>query len=74
MQKSTPFRTCILILLILQAAIWALTLLDLVSPGKPLSLFRTSLKVYRHSTDILAQLLSRRAQSMLHYSNIRGRS
>lgn len=42
--KKSPdlaFRTCIAFLLLVQTLVWALTLLDLLSPGKPRALLRS---------------------------------
>ncbi|KAF2795928.1 hypothetical protein K505DRAFT_323712 [Melanomma pulvis-pyrius CBS 109.77] len=64
--SSSSFRLCIALLLSIQALCWLLTLLDLFVPGKPLSIFR-------HSTDILSQLFSRRSSAMLYYKEIRAR-
>lgn len=72
--KETSFRLCIAFLFTIQAACWALTLLDLLQPGKPLSLFRTSVSVYQNSTALVSQMFSRRAPSaVLYYKDIRAR-
>ncbi|KAF2872186.1 hypothetical protein BDV95DRAFT_492928 [Massariosphaeria phaeospora] len=62
MSKDTSFRYCVALLLAIQAACWALTLLDLFSPGKPLSLLRTS-------SDVLSRLFSPGRSSVLLYYN-----
>ncbi|KAF2244490.1 hypothetical protein BU26DRAFT_523137 [Trematosphaeria pertusa] len=67
MSKDSSFRTCIALLLAIQAACWALTLLDLYSPGKPLSLLRSS-------TNLFAQLFSRRTSGLLSYKDIHTRT
>jgi hypothetical protein len=64
MPKDSTFHTCIAALLLIQTLCWALTLLDLLSPGKPLALLRTW-------TDVMSQLLSRRPSSLLSYKDIR---
>lgn len=71
MAKDASFRLCLSFLLAIQATIWALTVLDLLSPGKPLSLFRTSVSLCRNSTDLLARIVTRgRAAGLLHYRGI----
>ncbi|KAF2280214.1 uncharacterized protein EI97DRAFT_429971 [Westerdykella ornata] len=75
MTKDTPFRLCLIFLLVMQTICWALALLDLFSPGKPLSLYRSSMSIYRNSTTMLSQLLSRRAAAAgwLSYRDLRTR-
>jgi hypothetical protein len=43
MAKESSFRLCIAFLLIVQIACWALTLLDLMHPGRPQMLLRTTM-------------------------------
>jgi hypothetical protein len=43
MAKESSFRLCIAFLLIVQIACWALTLLDLMHPGRPQLLLRTTM-------------------------------
>jgi hypothetical protein len=38
MAKTDAFRVCIAILLMIQLTCWAFTLLDLLSPGRPIVL------------------------------------
>ena len=65
--KPGPFRICIAFLLIIQLACWALTLLDLLQPGKPRALLRTAL-------DVVAQVfLQRRPGVVLRWSEVVGR-
>ncbi|KAF9696952.1 hypothetical protein EKO04_004766 [Ascochyta lentis] len=45
MAKTDAFRICIAILLFIQLTCWALTLLDLLSPGRPIALMRTSVRI-----------------------------
>lgn len=45
MAKTDAFRICIAILLLIQLTCWALTLLDLLSPGRPIILLRASVEV-----------------------------
>jgi hypothetical protein len=52
MAKSDAFRTCIAILLFIQLTCWALTLVDLLSPGRPVVLLRTSM-------DMISQLFAK---------------
>ncbi|KAF9740115.1 hypothetical protein PMIN01_02750 [Paraphaeosphaeria minitans] len=51
MVKESSLRLFMAVLLAIQAVCWSLTLLDLISPGKPLSLLRTS-------GDMVSQMLS----------------
>jgi hypothetical protein len=64
--KDVPFRLCIALLLAIQAVIWALMLLDLLSPGRPLSLYRVSM-------DTLGRLVARRSEGLLSYKSVRVR-
>ncbi|KAK7191329.1 hypothetical protein PSPO01_02638 [Paraphaeosphaeria sporulosa] len=50
MVKDSSLRLFMAVLLAIQAVCWSLTLLDLISPGKPLSLLRTS-------GDIMSQMI-----------------
>lgn len=70
---SRSFRICIALLLAIQVACWALTLLDLFRPGKPLCLFRTFASLLHNSTDLFSQLFARRASALLSYTDIRAR-
>ncbi|KAF2687382.1 hypothetical protein K458DRAFT_189819 [Lentithecium fluviatile CBS 122367] len=63
MPKPSTFNTCIALLLLVQTLCWALILLDLLSPGKPLALLRTW-------TNHFSQLLARRPSSLLSYRDI----
>jgi hypothetical protein len=57
MGKETSFRLCIAFLLIVQIACWTLTLLDLVDPGKPQLLLRTTMDTislhFTHQSSVL---------------------
>ncbi|KAF1842102.1 uncharacterized protein K460DRAFT_178894 [Cucurbitaria berberidis CBS 394.84] len=63
---SSSFRICIAILLAVQAACWALTVLDLLSPGKPSMLLQMA-------TNLVSQIDSRRlgGSALLSYRDIR---
>jgi hypothetical protein len=70
MAKESSFRLCIAFLLIVQIACWALTLLDLLHPGKPHAIIRTTM-------DLVSIYFSRCCQSsaalqQLRYTDIRG--
>ncbi|KAH7345929.1 hypothetical protein BKA66DRAFT_433801 [Pyrenochaeta sp. MPI-SDFR-AT-0127] len=65
MGKESSFRICIAVLLAIQAACWALTLLDLFSPGKSRALLRTVF-------DMVSRVTSRRSSGVLSYRDIRG--
>jgi hypothetical protein len=52
MVKDSSFRLFMAVLLVIQTVCWSLTLLDLMSPGKPLSLLRTS-------SEMMSQMLPR---------------
>ncbi|KAF1828785.1 hypothetical protein BDW02DRAFT_511474 [Decorospora gaudefroyi] len=58
--KTPPFRLCIAFLLIVQIACWALTLLDLVHPGRPQVLLRTTM-------DTISLHFSRQSSVLLRY-------
>jgi len=66
MLRESSFRLFIALLLAIQTLCWSLTLLDLLSPGKPLSLLRTA-------NDLLSQFFSRRyyASAMIPYRDAR---
>lgn len=67
MLKDNSFRICVALLLSIQTLCWALTLLDLISPGKPLSLLRSSSDFLSH----LPRLFYRSA--ILSYKDVRVR-
>ena len=64
MAKESSFRFCIAALLVVQIACWALTLLDLYSPGKPRVLLRTAL-------DVVATIFAQRRGVLLTYGEVR---
>ena len=67
MAKTDAFRVCIAILLMIQLTCWAFTLLDLLSPGRPILLLRTSM-------DIISQLCAKQQPTaVLLYKDIRSR-
>lgn len=67
MPKTDAFRTCIAILLFIQLTCWALTLLDLLSPGRPVSMLRTSM-------DVVSQLFAKQQPAaVLLYKDFRSR-
>jgi hypothetical protein len=67
MPKSDAFRTCIAILLFIQLTCWALTLLDLLSPGRPVAMLRAS-------TDVMSQLFAKQQPAaVLLYKDIRSK-
>lgn len=67
MAKSDAFRTCIAILLFIQLTCWALTLLDLLSPGRPVVVLRTSM-------DVVSQLFARQQPAaVLLYKDFRSK-
>ena len=67
MAKTDAFRVCIAILLMIQLTCWAFTLLDLLSPGRPILLLRTSM-------DIISQLCAKKQpNAVLLYKDIRSR-
>ncbi|KAF2645114.1 hypothetical protein P280DRAFT_466350 [Massarina eburnea CBS 473.64] len=59
MQKPTSLRLLLTLLLLIQACCWALTLLDLFQPGKPLLMLRDS----TNTVSQLFQLFSTRILS-----------
>jgi hypothetical protein len=59
MIKETSFRSLIALLLTIQALCWVLTLLDLFSPGKPLSVLRHSAEIFGHFAKRSSALLRR---------------
>lgn len=71
MGKESSFRLCIAFLLIVQIACWALTLLDLLHPGKPTAMLRTTM-------DLVSLYFARwgyqssAALQTLRYTDIRG--
>jgi hypothetical protein len=64
MPKDTPststFRICVAILLAIQAACWALIMLDLFRPGKSLALLRHSADIFSNSTAMVYQVFERK--------------
>lgn len=67
MAKTDAFRICIAILLFVQLTCWTLTLLDLVSPGRPIVLLRAS-------ADIIAQVFAKQQPAaVLLYKDFRSR-
>ena len=67
MPKDSSFRLCVLILLIIQTTIWALTLLDLMHPGRSTALARST-------ADVVATLFAKqRPAAMLVYRDVRAR-
>ena len=65
MAKTDAFRVCIAVLLMIQLTCWAFTLLDLLSPGRPIVLLRTSV-------DVVSQLLAKQQPTaVLLYKDIR---
>lgn len=67
MAKTDAFRVCIAILLIIQLTCWALTLLDLLSPGRPVLMLRSSM-------DVLSQLFAKQQPAaVLLYKDFRSR-
>ncbi|KZM26986.1 uncharacterized protein EKO05_0004961 [Ascochyta rabiei] len=67
MAKTDAFRICIAILLFIQFTCWALTLLDLLSPGRPTMLLRTS-------THIVSQVFAKQQPAaVLLYKDFRSR-
>jgi hypothetical protein len=67
MAKTDAFRICIAILLFIQLTCWALTLLDLLSPGRPIVLLR-------ESTNIISQLFAKQQPAaVLLYKDFRSR-
>ena len=67
MAKADAFRTCIAILLFIQLTCWALTLLDMLSPGRPVVLMRTSM-------DTINQLFAKQQPAaVLLYKDIRSK-
>jgi capsular polysaccharide biosynthesis protein len=66
MPKDSSFRLCILILLIIQTTIWALTLLDLMHPGRPIALVRSTV-------DMVATLFAKQPSAVLVYRDFRAR-
>ncbi|KAF1959780.1 hypothetical protein CC80DRAFT_545214 [Byssothecium circinans] len=61
--STSTFRLLTTLLLLIQACCWALTLLDLFSPGKPLLLLRASTNILSNiltnlNTSIIAQMSS----------------
>ncbi|KAJ4985651.1 hypothetical protein SVAN01_08826 [Stagonosporopsis vannaccii] len=67
MAKTDAFRVCIAILLIIQLTCWAFTLLDLLSPGRPVVLLRTSM-------DVVSQLFAKQQPAaVLLYKDFRSR-
>ncbi|KAF2016194.1 hypothetical protein BU24DRAFT_196397 [Aaosphaeria arxii CBS 175.79] len=71
MSKTSSFRVCISLLLLVQIACWFLTVLDLYRPGRPQSLLRNSMSVLRTSSEGLLQLLSQPSSALLSYKDIR---
>jgi hypothetical protein len=67
MAKDSSFRLCIAFLLVVQIACWALTLLDLMHPGRPQMLLRTTM-------DTMSMHFSHfsRQSNLLSYREIRG--
>ncbi|KAH7138801.1 hypothetical protein B0J11DRAFT_423637 [Dendryphion nanum] len=73
MSQDSSFRYCIALLLIVQAACWLLTVLDLFSPGKPLSLARNSISTVQNSTWLL-RIMSRREDALVYsFADLRAR-
>ena len=67
MAKTDVFRVCIAILLFIQLTCWALTLLDLLSPGRPIVLLRTSV-------DAVGQVFAKQQPAaVLLYKDFRSR-
>lgn len=67
MAKGDTFRTCIAILLFIQLTCWALTLLDMLSPGRPVAMLRTSM-------DIINQLFAKQQPAaVLLYKDFRSK-
>lgn len=67
MAKDSAFRICIAILLLIQLTCWALTLLDLLSPGRPTALLRTSV-------DLVSQVFAKQQPAaVLLYQDFRSR-
>ncbi|KNG49469.1 hypothetical protein DDE82_004941 [Stemphylium lycopersici] len=65
MAKDSSFRICIAFLLIVQIACWTLTLLDLLHPGKPHAIMRTTM-------DLVSIFFTRQSSSaMLSYRDIK---
>lgn len=67
MAKTDVFRVCIAILLFIQLTCWALNLLDLLHPGRPIVLLR-------ESTNIISQLFAKQQPAaVLLYKDFRSR-
>jgi hypothetical protein len=67
MPKNDSFRLCIAILLFIQLTCWALTLLDLLSPGRPTVILRASM-------DVVSQLFAKQQPAaVLLYKDFRSR-
>lgn len=64
MGKDSSFRICIAFLLIVQIACWSLTLLDLLHPGKPNAIVRTTV-------DLVSLYFSRQSSALLSYQDIK---
>ncbi|USP73926.1 hypothetical protein yc1106_01200 [Curvularia clavata] len=64
MGKDSSFRICIAFLLIVQIACWSLTLLDLLHPGKPHAIMRTTV-------DLVSLYFSRQSSALLSYQDIK---
>jgi hypothetical protein len=65
MGKDSSFRMCIAFLLMVQIACWTLTLLDLLHPGKPYALIRTTM-------DLVSLYFSRQSSAaLLSYRDIK---
>jgi len=64
MAKETSFRVCIAFLLIVQIACWTLTLLDLLHPGKPHAVMRTTM-------DLVSIYFSRQSSALLSYRDMK---
>jgi hypothetical protein len=60
MAKDSSIRLILALLLAVQILCWALTLLDLLSPGKPLALARSTTQVV---SQVASQILSHRLPS-----------
>ncbi|KAF2727937.1 hypothetical protein EJ04DRAFT_516939 [Polyplosphaeria fusca] len=59
MPKDTPFRICVTVLLMIQAVCWILTLVDLLNPGRRLS-------VYQQSSELFSYQFSQLSSTFLH--------
>ncbi|KAL6169605.1 hypothetical protein ACJQWK_04617 [Exserohilum turcicum] len=64
MGKESSFRICIAFLLIVQIACWSLTLLDLLHPGKPHAVIRTTM-------DLVSIYFTRQSNALLSYNEIK---